>query len=863
MQQLLQSERQARLTLSDTPQYCRAVIAALQGEKAWANDDSTHIDRTVLNLQRTAEASEQLLTRLREIRTQAQQLFNEMDFKFLFDTGCGLFSIGYRVADAALDSSHYDLLASEARLTSFIAVAKGDVPATHWLRLGRPLMAIDKAAVLLSWSGSMFEYLMPSLVMYTPRHSLLNQTCRLSIERQVDYGSKRGVPWGISESAFNVRDRAYTYQYRAFGVPGLGLKRGLEDDLVIAPYATALAAMYDSRAAIRNMDRLEAIGARGPYGFYEAVDFTKVRLPENEQVAMVRAYMAHHQAMSLIAVLNVLQDGIMRHRFHREPIVKAADLLLQERTPREVPIRAKRMGLAREVMVREPVGFASRRFHSARLPIPSSHLLSNGQYAVMVTAAGSGYSQWGELAVTRWREDATCDDWGSYLFMRDVMTGEVWSATYQPIGGEPANYQAVFFEDRARIERRDGTLSTALEILVSPEDNAEIRHLSITNSGSREREIEITSYAEVVLAPPASDMAHPAFSNLFVQTEYLPEARGLLASRRPRKPGENRIWAAHVIATDIVGAIGYETDRMRFLGRGHTVRDPVAVMDDRPLSNTVGPVLDPVFSLRTRLRVAPGATVHATFSTIVATSREAIVSLADKYHDPATFERISTLAWTQAQVQLHYLGITPDEAHLFQYLANRVLFADPLRSAGDAMKRNQLNVRALWRHGISGDRPIVFFRIDDPEEHGVFLQLLRAHEYWRFKRLAVDLVVLNEKKSSYSQNLQEFLEHLVRTSKTAGDGTVQGAVFILRSDLLSIEEVEQLQCAARVTLSGKQGSLAEQVLRMRRTKPMPHSPARPATRRIAADAGATAKLPLEFLMAWVDTPRTGVNILRY
>jgi len=769
--------------------------------------------------------ADDFLQRLGAIESAARAMFDAMDFRFLFDRQRGLFPIGYRVADASLDSGYYDLLASEARLTSLIAIAKGDISATHWFRLGRALTPLGHGAVLLSWSGSMFEYLMPSLVMYTPRHSLLDQTCRLAVVRQVQYGGERGIPWGVSESAYSGRDRAYTYQYSAFGVPGLGLKRGLEEELVVAPYATLLAAMYDERAALKNLDALEAIGALGVYGYYESIDYTPDRLPENGKPEVVRAYMAHHQGMSLVALDNALHDGIMRHRFHREPVVRAAELLLQERTPRDVPARGVRSDRVSTHHTRPAVTSVTRRFHSPRLHIPSSHLLSNGTYAVMVTAAGSGYSKWGDLAVSRWREDVTIDAWGSYLYLRDTASGRVWSATYQPTCVEPDDYEAVFLEDRARIERRDGTLLSCLEILVSPEDNAEIRRLSITNNGPRERELEITSYSEVVLAPPAADSAHPAFSNLFVRTEYLAEASGLIAMRRPRKSTDPVIWAAHVVAVERGGAIEYESDRARFLGRGRGVRAPVAVLDGRPLSNTVGPVLDPVFCLRQRIRIAPGATVQMAFATMAAATRDEIVSLADKYHDPATYERVSSLAWTQAQVVLRHFGIAPDEARLFQYLANRILFSDPLmRPPAEALRRNALSARALWRYRISGDRPIVLLHVDDVEQRTIVWQLLRAHEYWRSKRLAVDLVIVNERQASYSQDLQQFLEGMVSGSRGSSEAPEQGGIYVLRADLIEPAEVQLLSCAARVSLIARAGSLAEQVKRMRLTRLAVESP---------------------------------------
>ncbi|MHB8745230.1 MAG: GH36-type glycosyl hydrolase domain-containing protein [Gammaproteobacteria bacterium] len=839
----------SNLSIAATVDYCERMIASLDKHPDMIAEQRRRRDKLIAELRLTARACQTLCATLTAIADQSRALFQAMDFRFLYDPTRRLFAIGYQVADATLDASYYDLLASEARLTSFIAIAKGDIPVAHWFCLGRTLTKVTKGMALVSWSGSMFEYLMPSLVMYTPRHSLLDQTCRVVVKRQIEYGNERHVPWGVSESAYNVRDRNFIYQYSGFGVPDLGLKRGLAHDLVIAPYATALGAMYAPHEAAQNFARIEAIGGRGDFGFYEAIDFTPARLPETRQAAVVHAYMAHHQGMSLVALANVLHHGVMRHRFHREPVIKAAELLLQERPPRTVIVAGPRAEQTQIEQVQEPVAPALRRFGSPHQSIPATHLLANGQYAVMLTAAGSGYSVFSDIAITRWREDATCDCWGSYLFLRDTGSGQVWSAGYQPTGVEPDSYEALFLEDRARITRSDGALSTSLEVIVSAEDSAEIRRLSITNAGLHERQIEVTSYAEIVLAPLAADIAHPAFSNLFVQTEYVSEVRGLIAARRPRTATAPRVWAAHVIAAgaDAVGAIEYETDRMRFLGRGHSIRNPLAVQDGRPLSNTVGPVLDPIFSLRARVRVEAGATVHLVFVTLTAPSREAVIALADKYHDPATFERASTVAWSQAQVHLHHIGVSAAEAHLFQSLANRILYWDPLmRPNADVFKRNTLNAKALWRHCISGDRPIVLLHIDDIEEREIVRQLLRAHEYWRNKRLSVDLVIVNEKKTSYAQELQGMLENLVRASQTLpAQEAAQGGIFVLRADLLSTEEAELLRCAAHVTLTAKQGNLAEQVLRMgrgsSRAAPLP----RPSSGRGGED-GVPMPTGLEF-----------------
>ena len=527
--------------LADLPRLCEAAVDLLmRPPRDGASPDISRRDPLIDAFKQSAHAATSLTARLAALGELARRLFFPMEFDFLFDRKRELLAIGYQVAEGCLDPSYYDLLASEARLASFVAIAKGDIPTRHWFRLGRALVPVGSRSALVSWSGSMFEYLMPSLVMRAAAGSLLEQTSRQVVRRQIAYGAARGLPWGISESAFNARDLDLIYQYSSFGIPDLGLKRGLGDNIVIAPYATALAAMVDPAAALQNFERLTSIGATGPYGCYDALDYTKTRLPEGADVAIVRAYMAHHQGMSVVAIADTLHGGAMRARFHAEPIIQAAELLLQERMPSDVAIFQPRIAPMEDGAV-EPALATQRRFTSPHDLTPRTHLLSNGRYSVMITAAGSGYSRWGNFAVTRWREDVTCDGWGTYIFLRDARSGALWSAGYQPSGSAPDRYNVAFSEGRAEIVRHDEVFTTTLEVLVSSEDDAEVRRVSITNLGTHVREIELTSYAEIVLAPRADDDAHPAFSKLFVETEFIAEVGTILATRRPRSPGEARI----------------------------------------------------------------------------------------------------------------------------------------------------------------------------------------------------------------------------------------------------------------------------------------------------------------------------------
>ena len=557
------------------------------------------------------EASRRAAGRIAEIERLAGQCdeLARMEYGFLYDRTRHLLAIGYNVGDDRMDPSYYDLLASEARFTSFVAIAQGRLPQEHWFALGRLLTSAGGQSVLLSWSGSMFEYLMPLLVMPTYEGTLLDQTCRRTVERQIAYGKLRGVPWGISESGYNSVDANLNYQYRAFGVPGLGLKRGLAEDLVVAPYASALALMVAPEASCANLQRLAAEGLAGRFGLYEAVDCTPARLPRGQASAVVRSFMAHHQGMILLSLAHLLLDRPMQRRFASDPVCKATLLLLQERVPSAAVLFSQPAELSAVRGVAGGPEAPVRLLDSPNTPTPEVQLLSNGRLHVMVTNAGGGSTRWKDLAVTRWREDVTSDNWGTFCYLRDVASGDFWSTAHQPTLRRSAHYQAIFTEARAEFRRRDNDFETHTEIVVSPEDDIELRRVRITNRSRSRRVIEVTSYAEIVLAPAAADALHPAFSNLFVQTEILPQRQAILCTRRPRSQDEQAPWMLHLVVARGSESqdVSYETDRAAFIGRGRTVASPRAMTDGARLSGSQGPVLDPIVAIRHRitLEVAP------------------------------------------------------------------------------------------------------------------------------------------------------------------------------------------------------------------------------------------------------------------
>jgi cellobiose phosphorylase len=744
-----------------------------------------------------------------------------MDFEFLYDTSCGLLAIGYDVGERRRDPTCYDLLASEARLASFLLIAQGQVPQKHWFSLGRLLTSHGGNVSLISWSGSMFEYLMPQLMMPSYENTLLEQTCKAAVSRQIEYGRQRAVPWGISESCYNATDMHQVYQYRAFGVPGLGLKRGLGDDLVIAPYASVLALMVMPLEACRNLQTLAANGFLGDYGFYEAIDYTPSRVPRGKHHAIVRTFMAHHQGMSLLAFEHVLLNRPMQRRFMSDPLARATQLLLQERVPKQgatLRPHAAEVSAAARAPAAE-AGSIMRVFADPNTPTPEVHLLSNGRYHVMATQAGGGYSRWHDLAVTRWREDATCDCWGTFIYLRDNETGRYWSTAYQPTLRRADHYEAIFVQARAEYRRRDQAIETHTEISVSPEDDVEIRRVTLTNQSSRTRHIEVTSYAEVVLAPLNADLAHRSFSNLFVQTEILPDRQAILCTRRRRIPGEQVPWMFHLLAAPgtISDKPSYETDRARFIGRNRTVANP-AVLDNRDgalaLSNTEGSVLDPIVAIRRTITLSPDETATVQIITGVANSREAALASLDKYCDRHFVERAFEMAWFQSQEVLRHLNATEADAQVYGRLASSVIYGNALRRAAPSViSRNRLGQSGLWPFAVSGDLPIVLVRIGDLNRIDLVKQTLQALAYWRMKGLAADLVIVNEDFSGYRAVLQDRIMGLINAGPEAQVIDRPGGVFVRRAEELSEEDRVLFQTVARVVLTDTAETLAEQVQR--------------------------------------------------
>ena len=773
-------------------------------------------DLLVTEVERSRQAASEQLAQLNELIAQSNQLESGMGLRFLYDEERRIFAIGYQVAQRRLDTSFYDLLASEARLTSFLAIARGEVSVEHWWALSRPFGSAYGRLPLLSWSGTMFEYLMPLLFTQTHENSLLDRACHDAVHCQIAYAQESRVPWGISESAFSALDRHNVYQYRAFGVPALALRRGQELELIVAPYAAALTLGVQPAAAMKNLRRLATLGNSallGDYGYYEAIDYSRPTEAGGAAGIIIRCYMVHHQGMSLLAYDNALHDNTMRRRFHSDPRIRATEPLLHEHIPEQI------LPTTGEVHEERPLPRTIPSLGSAvvmQIPdiaSPRIHLLSNGTCSVMVTNSGGGYFRWLDLNVTRWRADTTCDVPGAVCYIRDLESGTIWSNTHQPVRSPERRYSWSFTPDKAEFRRRSGPCETFTEIVVSAEDDAEVRRMTLVNISRKSCRLELTTYLELALAPHRADRAHPAFSKLFIETEWLPHCGALLAHRRLRARDEQPIWAAHLIvpeSSSFTGTTEFETDRAKFLGRGRTPENPAAL--SRSLTNRVGAVLDPIFSLRRYITILPNQRSQFALVTVAAESREAIIGLAERYAELHTCARAFETAWTHSQLEMRRLHIRPGDVQTFRQLAAHLLFPQAqLRPPPARLGRRGEGQRALWRQGISGDLPIVVVMIGHIRDIDVVHEILTAHTFWHLRGLKADLVLVSEELASYEEPLVGDLRRLIEAQAHLTGVDQPGGVYLRSATKISKEDLIALQAAARMVVVAARGTLRQQL----------------------------------------------------
>ncbi|KRQ87879.1 N,N'-diacetylchitobiose phosphorylase [Caloramator mitchellensis] len=748
-----------------------------------------------------------------DIINRLNKIIDNTDFTLLYDEKRDLFSIGFNVEENKLTNSYYDLLASESRLASYLAVARREVPSTHWFKLGRSLVKINGYRSLVSWTGTMFEYFMPPIIMKTFDNTLLSETYHTAIKAQINYGESRKVPWGTSESGFYTFDLLLNYQYKAFGVPDLGLKRGLINDMVVSPYSTILALPFSPKESMKNIKKILNDIGEGVYGLYEAIDYTPDRLPRNKNAAVVESFMAHHQGMILASINNFLNKNILVEYFHSDPVIKCGEFLLQEKVPLRVIITKehketvkpfKREEYKEQIVVRELGAFDC--------DIPVCHVLSNGNYTLMLTNGGSCFSKLNDIYINRWRDDVTQRLYGNFIFIRNLNSDKIFSTTFEPVCKKTRYYKVKYSPDKAEYLTKEDDLEVHTEICVSPEDNCEIRKVTITNFSNDDVLLETTSYFEIVLNNIMADIAHPTFSNLFVRTEFDDKYNAIFASRRPREEGRTPYWAfsSVVLQGNQIGDTEYETDRLKFIGRGKSLKDAIALK--HPLSKSVGAVLDPIMSLRNRLEIKKGESATITYVIGVGPNKDEVYDLCKKYTDTSNIQRAFELAGIRSKMEFRFLNLKPDEVEAFDSMLSHIIYLSPLKQRyKDLLKNNTKGQQSLWQYGISGDLPVVLVTIDKSEDIDQVRTMLKAHEYWRNKGIRVDLVILNQDEGSYLQPLRDLILDTVMRSITSDKVNSAGGVFILNANEMPVEDVNLLYTVARLIIHSQKGSIVKQI----------------------------------------------------
>ncbi|MDP3343232.1 MAG: glucoamylase family protein [Hydrogenophaga sp.] len=791
------------LTVGTEPTDCDE-LAWLLGDHI-ATVQSASLDALAAHAGQRAQTTQRLLA----MADALEQLAWAPDFRFLYHPRRHLLHIGYRVLEQQLDTSFYDLLASESRTTSLLAMAKGDVPVRHWSALGRPFFASGTLAVLRSWSGSMFEYLMPTLVLAEPQGSVLHEAGRSALQAQRAFVRERGIPWGISESAHAGRDHTLAYQYAPQGVPNLALRTTPAAECVIAPYATALAAQIDPALACQNLRALSALAARGRYGFVEALDYTHTRQSHGQGFTLVSTYMAHHQGMSIVALANVLLGGVAQRWGAANARIEAVAALLHERAPRDLPRLQEHP--------QRPLPISHRHRHEAsRTVVPGAQaleptqLLSNGRYSVTLRANGAGWSRWGSTGISRWRDDALRDACGHFVYLRQGQAGTPVSLTSHPAPDPGATYQSRFQTDRVCFEAHWPEQHTLCTVWVSPEDDIEFRKLVFTNLSDRAVEVELIACWEVTLASHAADEAHPAFSNLFVQADWLPGQQALRFERRPRLPTETTVQAVHFVADTEGEVLGLrcQTDRLAWLGRNHAPSQPRAHLVPVPGAAGVLPTgLDPVAALGVTLRVAPGAQARVTFATAVSDDAATLMAVLDKYRQPSYVERASVMSATVAGIPSLSQRLHADHLCALQALTTAMVLTLPKQGPAAGHRKPTppaaCDRRVLWPLGISGDRPLLLVTAGVPEGLAVLRALVQALREWSRCGVACDLVLLSSEPHSYLMPLQRELVALQAqhaNDQLGRQGPAVTGLHLLRADTLSSEQFGALQALARVRI---------------------------------------------------------------
>jgi len=718
---------------------------------------------------------------INQLIIRVDNLIKDTDFSILYNSRNKLFSIGFNIEENKLTDSYYDLLASEARQASLIAIAKKDVPLKHWYSLSRTLTILNKHKGLISWSGTAFEYLMPNINIKKYKGSLLDESCKFMVMSQKEYAKKLGVPWGISESAFNLKDLNSNYQYKAFGIPWLGLKRGLEDEVVVSSYGSILAITDYPKDVIKNIKILESEGMRGKYGLYESIDYTVSRLPKNKKNMPVKTYMAHHQALILLSINNLLNNNIIVQRFMCNPEIEAIDILLQEKMPEKVIITKEKKEKLEKLKYEGYDVYSERVFNKVNSDIVNSNVISNDNYTILMTDKGTGYSKYNDILINKYKPTLETAQ-GIFTYIKNVNSKRIWAVSAMNYLGNADKYEVSFMPDKNKISRQDGWIKSESVIGITPNDPVEIRDLNLKNTGGKEELLEITTYFEPVLSKKENDYAHPAFNNLFLNFEYLEDNEILIVKRKKREKNDKDIFMGVTLYTEneVIGNLEFELDKEKFFGR-ENLSLPIAINNSKTFSNKANLVVSPIVAMKRTIKIKPKKEVSLSTIIAIGESKEEVIEKIEKYKNAEEIKKVFKLSKARVEEEIMYLGLNSKEVELAQKVMTYLLLENPQKRVNSLIENKTYKKENLWKYGISGDLPIWLFIIKDESSIDELNKILKIYEYIRTKNINVDIVILNEEKYSYEQYLREEILNVIRNKHMEYLINQKGGIFVINT----------------------------------------------------------------------------------
>lgn len=732
-----------------------------------------------------------------ELKNIVEKLIKETDFSYLYDHKKGLFSIGFDDKEKKLVDSYYDLLASEARQASFVAIAKRDVPYKHWFYLGRTLTTVDGYKGLVSWAGTMFEYFMPLIVMKSYDYTLLEETYKFCVYSQKRYAKKLNIPWGISESAFSLQDLNYNYQYKAFGIPWLGLKRGLKDEFVVSPYASILAISEAPRDVMKNIEVLKKIGAYDKFGFYESIDYTPSRVKDGYTI--VKTYMAHHQALILLSINNFLNDNILQQRFNEDPEIKSAQILLQEKVPERVIFTKEKKEKIKFTKYKDYEDYSERVIHKDEGNV---NILSGDNYTLLINDRGEGYSETDGILITKNNEVCKISN---CIFIKDKNKKKSFSNTLKPLENEvPDEYNVSFSPAICKFYRRDGNIETITRIVVSSEDRVELRQLEIRNIGEEEVNLDVISYQEPIITDKNSDIVHPVYNSLFLRANNFDG--NVLLEKRFHNGRKMYYTNFAIIPENPEAKFEIELDKAKIIGRGRTLQNPLIIEQDKMFSNNITSVANTVIALKKNITLKENEKIVINYYGVVGGSEEEIKSLYEKYTKFDSANRMFELAIGRSLIENRFLGFKGKEVVSYnKILAEVINGSSSLEKYEDKIIENRLKQSDLWKFGISGDLPMILVKINDVNDSFVIKKLVRATEYFYHKKIKIDLVILNGEENSYEQYVNEKIFEVIGTENANYLLNVNGGIHVLKEALMTRDEVNLIYSCSDMIIEAGDG----------------------------------------------------------